>query len=218
MEPPNRRTFIEKLRHGGLRSILRRIAKMAYEHNVLRLYYFSPQTVRRLPKSNAMTVDSWEELCAFRCTENWHNRSEILQEFRSRLDRGEHCFTKVVDGVLAHYGWMIERQQVCTVAEVHWENVSLRPNCAVVYDCYTHPGYRGRGYYPAAMAQGLRAAAEVPGTEWILAGVLAGNRIPRMCIERWGAIWDRSFGYRRVLNVVRRWTEESAGGVADVKS
>jgi RimJ/RimL family protein N-acetyltransferase len=122
----------------------------------------------------------------------------------TRLGNGHHLYSRVEDGTLVHYGWLIERQQRAFLPEIS-QSVEMPDGSAVLFDYYTHPAYRGRGYYNASLRQMAHDAAEIPGTNSIVIGVVADNAASRKGIENAGFEYWRS-GFQRVrVGRVTRW-------------
>lgn len=74
-----------------------------------------------------------------------------LDEMRSRLRRGDQCYTVRVEDKIVHYSWV---QSVGT----HWimpaaMSVSLRPNDLWIYHCRTAETHRGKRIYPFVLTQ-----------------------------------------------------------------
>jgi RimJ/RimL family protein N-acetyltransferase len=179
---------------------LRRELFESVEHLVYRL---DPAEVRQLlDPPFTLNKDNEEDLRSFVPT-RWQSQDEFISTALKRLEKGEHCYTRVEDGTLAHYGWMMERQNRSYVTEVHqW--LELPPNCAVIYDFYTLPAYRGRGFYPACLLQSLHDAANVPGTQNIHSTVDVTNAVPRFWFEKFGAVQKGRLTYERILWWKRR--------------
>ena len=67
-----------------------------------------------------MARDRFEDLACYAPAERWQPTTDaFLQSATERLENGEHCYTHVEDGVLAHYGWLVDRQERTFMAEVH---------------------------------------------------------------------------------------------------
>ncbi len=158
------------------------------------------------PETVPMARDRFEDLVCYTPAEGWQPTTDaFLQSATERLDNGEHCYTRVEDGVLAHYGWLIERQERTFMDEVH-QAWALPPGAAVVYGFYTHPRFRGRGLYASSLGRMLRDAAAVPGVGEVYICVRADNAPSRRVIEKLGFVYERSFYERRRFRSVQRWS------------
>jgi RimJ/RimL family protein N-acetyltransferase len=161
----------------------------------------------------SLARDRFEDLACYAPAERWQpTTTAFLRSAMERLENGEHCYTYVEDGVLAHYGWLAERQESTFMDEVR-QSWRLPPGSAVLYGFYTHPRFRGRGLYASALRRMIRDAATIPGLGEIYIGVRADNGPSRRVIEKVGFVYDRSFYARRRLASVRRWA--GASGAVD---
>jgi GNAT superfamily N-acetyltransferase len=169
-----------------------------------RIYRLSTEQAADLPSSVDFQRDCWEDLERFVPTEPRHSRTACLNEWRERLARGEHVYTRVENGRLVSYGWLIERQKTSRLA---WsrQTLELPDDCAVIYDFYTLPEYRQRDFYQRLLMHALHDAANIPGTRWIYVGVRGDDRVPRWWVERLGTEYCESYFYDRFLWRSRRW-------------
>jgi RimJ/RimL family protein N-acetyltransferase len=145
-----------------------------------------------------MRQDCLEDLLCYKAAETWQpTLFEFLQTAMRRLEEGEHVYTRVEDGVLIHYGWLIERQEVAYFPEVD-QKFRMPPQSAVLYDYFTHPAYRGRGLYQCSLHEMSCDAANIAGTEFIYISVVAGNAPSRHSIEKADFEYQSSL-YRKVV-------------------
>jgi CelD/BcsL family acetyltransferase involved in cellulose biosynthesis/RimJ/RimL family protein N-acetyltransferase len=186
------------VRAGGIAgSLWRRLRRYGYERREYRVYRYAPAAVPK-PVAAAMRRDCLRDLILYAPTESWQPRlDEFLRTAAERLEKGEHVYTLVQDGRLACWGWMIEQQAQAFISEVG-QTLEMPPSSTVLYDYYTHPGYRGRGLYQQALMQMAYDAANIPGVQYIYIGALKDNRASCRAIEKTG------FEYQRSLVAVRR--------------
>ncbi len=86
---------------------------------------------------------------------------DSLEEVARRFDAGKHCYTGIVDGRIATYGWVTFDKELIGELRLH---IRLRQGEAYIWDCVTLPAYRGLRLYPALLwyiiedlrSQGLR--------------------------------------------------------------
>ena len=188
---------------GLARKIGRRAVRSAWNSCEYRIYRKATREV--LQKSiNApwrMRRDCLEDLLCYKAAETWQPRLfEFLQIAMQRLEEGEHVYTLVEDGVLVHYGWLIERQDVAYFPEVD-QKFRMPPQSAVLYDYFTHPACRGRGLYQGSLREMSSDAANIAGTEFIYISVVAGNAPSRHSIEKAGFEYQSSLHRKVVLGV-----------------
>lgn len=164
---------------------IRRIKRWIYSRDESRVYLVGKADAQRMQHSNLMRRDSLGDLIYFAPVEHWQDRQSFLRESLQRMERKHHCYTRVEEGRLVHFGWIEEKQEQAEFPEVR-QKLSLPAGTAVLYDFYTDPGARGRGLYKAAMSQMLRDAAGTAGVERMMIAVLARNAPSRKAIEGLG--------------------------------
>ena len=192
--------------------IARRLKRAAWDDVELRIYRFAKGAPVTHPETVPMARDRFEDLTCYTPAEGWQPATDaFLQSATERLDNGEHCYTRVEDGVLAHHGWLIERQERTFMDEVH-QPWTLPPGAAVVYGFYTHPRFRGRGMYASSLGRMLRDAAAIPGLGEVYICVRADNGPSRRVIEKLGFVYERSFFERRRFRSVQRWSIGASDG------
>jgi len=192
--------------------VARRVKRAVWDDVELRIYRFGGSPGMH-PESLRLARDRFDDLACYSPAERWQpTTTAFLQSAMERLENGEHCYTYVENGVLAHYGWLVDRQESAFMEEVHlpWQ---LPPGSAVLYGFYTHPRFRGRGLYASALRRMTGDAAAIPDLRDIYIGVRADNGPSRRVIEKVGFVYDRSFYERRRLASVRRWA--GASGAAE---
>lgn len=197
----DRFSFFEKLQRPEW--VKRRLLHMLYHYEESRVYFLSPAEALKLPDLQMMNKDNIDDLKRFVPTESWHSREKFVSTSLERLKRGDHCYTRCDDGILAHFGWMTERQRAVPELGLWFE---LPPNFATINDFYTHPAFRTRGYYAPCLFQAIRDAALIPGTENIQLGFNAANTVSRWWIERIGSSYDRSIFYKKIFWIEKRWS------------
>jgi hypothetical protein len=184
-----------------IRNRLRRLWGYSVEE---RIYRISAHDALLMPDTDLLRKDCVEDLKLYRSSAPGVSEDAMRESFLKRRSAGEHCYTRVEDGVLVSYGWMIERQKRSSLSEVQQE-YEFPPNTAVIYDLYTDPRYRQSGFYQACFAKTLRDAATIPGTEWIYVTVLTSNRVPLWWVERLGFSLVCSIHYERKLWTSKKW-------------
>ncbi len=192
------------------RMVWRRVAPAVHYQRELRIYSYDATAAQALAAPAVMRRDHVPDILAYRPQlASEATVQEFLRHCLERLEEGQHCYTRVEDGVLAHYGWLIDRQERSYMVEVG-QVLLLPPDSAVLYNFYTRQSARGRGYYQAALRQMVGDAARIPGTKQIWISVLADNGASRHTIEKVGFTYRFSFFERRTLGRVSRWTTAPA--------
>ena len=186
--------------------VARRLKRAVWDDVELRIYRFPSGASMTHPGTVPVARDRFADLACYAPAERWQPTVDaFLQSATERLENGEHCYTHVEDGVLAHYGWLSDRQESTFMDEVH-QSWTLPPGAAVAYGFYTHPRFRGRGIYAASLGRMISDAKAIPGLGEIYICVRADNKPSRRVIEKLGFVYDRSFHERRRFRSVRRWS------------
>lgn len=112
----------------------------------------------------------------------------------SRLQDGRYPFVVEEDDMVVSYGWVALSGD--NVGDMGL-SIRLRSHHAYIYDCATHPAYRGRGFYPALL-QVMAADLGHGGWSCIWIGTAPGNFTSQHGIVR--------AGFQRVgdMNLLRR--------------
>ncbi|HZQ53954.1 MAG TPA: hypothetical protein VFB14_17255 [Bryobacteraceae bacterium] len=202
-------SFLERLRHLSWRKIKAHTQRIFYFETEECIYRITPAEALKFPQDPEIRRDRWEDLATYVPAEPGDELEPKLKEWKRRLASNQHVYTKMEDGKLAIYGWMIERQKISRLDELK-QDVELPPNCAVVYDFYCLPQYRNRHYYPRMLMHVLHEAAEVPGTEWIHVGVTRSNKVPYWWVNRLRLTHRESYFYRRVGWKEKKWRQTIA--------
>ena len=172
----------------------------------LRIYEFDPTKVPTAEAPAPMMRNSIPDLLAFRATEAWQPPvNEFLKQSLADLEAGAHIFTYQENGILLHYGWLIERQAKSLLSEVGQE-MYFPPDSVVLTNYYTHPQARGRGLYQASLAQMMQFAAQLPDIKHIFIAVLADNVPSRHVIEKAGFVYRFSFFRKSWLGKTTCWS------------
>ena len=90
--------------------------------------------------------DSLSDLLKFEPTERWQAKQSFLASALRRFEAGEHAYTYALADRLLHYGWLVENQTRSFVTEVK-QVIEFPDPVPVLYDFYTHPDERKRGFY-----------------------------------------------------------------------
>jgi CelD/BcsL family acetyltransferase involved in cellulose biosynthesis/RimJ/RimL family protein N-acetyltransferase len=176
----------------------------------MRIYSYDVELARQLSVLQLMNRDCLPDLMAYQPAEAWQMRfSAFLNRVLMGLENGNHVYTRVEDGRLVHYGWLIERQQKSHLSEVG-HDFYLPPESAVLADFYTHPAARGKGLYQHSLRQMVHDASLIAGTKHIFIGVLADNFPSRHVIEKVGFDYRFSFFSRTIGGKTKRWTTAPA--------
>jgi CelD/BcsL family acetyltransferase involved in cellulose biosynthesis/RimJ/RimL family protein N-acetyltransferase len=200
-----------RIRLRDIPAMLRRRLGLALRYSrELRIYEFDVVRALTLSHPGLMNRDRLQDLLAYRpVLASEATVQAFLRDCLTRLEEGQHIYTHVQGQALAHYGWMIDRQERSHMLEVG-QLMLLPADSAVLYGFYSSLAARNRGLYQAALRQMLVDAARIPGTRHIWISVLADNGASRHTIEKVGFTYRFSFFERKTLGRVQRWTNAPA--------
>src|SRR5262249_16536999 len=122
------------------------------------------------------------------------------------VEKAQHAYTVVLDGRLIHWGWFVENQKENFLDEVQ-QTFQLPPSTGVLFDFYTHPDFRRRGYYERTLRQMIHDANGTKLTQLYIF-VDATNWASRSVIEKVGFIYRFSFWKRRFGTTVKTWRDD----------
>lgn len=186
------------------RSILNRLRRLLFSHTELRVYRHTVQSATVFPADEIVSRDRAQALREFEETESWHSASEFVSSGVARLATGEKFYSVSENGLLLHWGWMIEKQKSAFLTEVsQW--TELPDHSGVLYDFYSHPEARGRGLYQRTLATMLNHASRIPNLQYVYIFVEADNGPSRHVIEKLGFDYQYSLCRQRYLVFSRRW-------------
>lgn len=198
-------------------SKVRRHLKRTLHHRVEeRIYRVSVSEAMEFDEHPLFQFDSLDDLRRYVPAPD-ESLPDLLSRWEKRLRSGEHVYTRTEQGRLAAYGWLVERQQVCFLSEVHQQG-TFPPDTAVLYDFFVPPEFRSRDFYPQLLMHSLRhAAGTIPGTRWIYMALRADDTVPRWWVERLGAHYCESYFYERKLWREKKWYRDCEAGTGESK-
>lgn len=208
-EPSSVRSVVTRLKRGGVASALMRRVRARLtrdESHEYRIYRLDASSGPALAAADDRVLcNHLDDLLRFEPGETWQTREAFLSSALARLEAGEEAYTIVIDGRLAHCGWLCPAATRSIMSEVD-QSMSFPPGSSTMYDFYTHPDFRGRGLYRAALRHMLGAAFAHKGSQQVYIGVLADNMASRHVIERIGFVHLGAFHRTRKGADVRLWT------------
>lgn len=143
-------------------------------------------------------VNAMADLLDFKPGESWQRADEFWEQSVARLEERHLSYTIADGGTLLHFGWLGKGQRESRVSEVD-QTLKLPEGTVCLYDFYTLPAARGRGYYRANVQAMLRDISAMPEVCWIYIGVMNDNKASRHVIETLG------FEYLGSMHRFSRW-------------
>jgi RimJ/RimL family protein N-acetyltransferase len=168
--------------------------------------YSAHFTEREYPALNAPLIckDSWSDLEAFDTHNHWLARDVFLAKAEARLANGEHVYTIVENERLVRYGWIAAPAVGHYILEVG-QFVEFPADSVYLYDFFTHPEYRNRGFYQSSLQQILRELRTTSAFKEAYIGVDLGNVPSRRAIEKIGFSYCYSLFQEWRWHRVQRW-------------
>lgn len=179
-----------KLKFTSTGNVIPKLAAKAHtltkKKREMRVYTFDAEKIASVPNPNLMNRNCLEDLLKYEPTESWHLTASAFHRLSiNRLSEGSQVYTRVEAGKLAHYGWLVEREEKSFIPEIN-QYFTLPPDSAVLFDFFTHPQARGKGFYQSSMRQMLHDAARAPNLRQVYISVLADNLASHLAIEKIG--------------------------------
>jgi CelD/BcsL family acetyltransferase involved in cellulose biosynthesis/RimJ/RimL family protein N-acetyltransferase len=209
MTPSDLREFLRKVGRARPDKVARKFKDWADTEREYRLYYRDTPLLEGSAPDGTVARNALADLLCFRPGESWQSKEAFLSSALYRLESGETVYTVRVGDQLAHVGWMVRNQSVSYLTEVQQE-VRLPQGNVCLYDFYTHPDFRGKGFYRATIRAMLRDAFSDPSIRHCFISVLADNKPSRHVIEDLGFKHHASFYWKQKFGSTEKWADDVA--------
>ena len=206
--PAKVRTVVGMLKRARPAAALRRIRGWVGVDREFRIYRADRALAQRQQCDARVGRNALAELVAFTPGESWQSRDAFLSSALQRVERGEVAYTVLLEGRLAHCGWMVRGQTESRMTEVE-QVMRFPPGSVALYDFYSHPDFRGRGLYRVTVGHMLQEAFTFEDTQFAYISVLADNGPSRHVIESLGFEYQGSFHLHRRFAKARKWADAS---------
>jgi CelD/BcsL family acetyltransferase involved in cellulose biosynthesis/GNAT superfamily N-acetyltransferase len=163
------------------------LLKQPWSKKKFEVYVLDPQKAPPLDGPPAMSRDQLGDLLAFQPSGLWRTRQNFLAESLRRIEAGHHFYTRVENGKLLHFDWVIEDQKSNIFPGTEQE-FQFPPGSAVLYGSYTDPAWRGHGLFHSALRQTLHDIAKVPRVNHVFTAVPAGDKLARHVVKKVGFV------------------------------
>lgn len=187
------------------RALLQAIRNRLWSRVELCFYSYRAGEEMHLPQPRLLRRDRVEDLQYYERTDADQMQPDAYRaESERRIAQGYHLYTRVQDGRLVCYGWLVDRQD--RSEDPMMGQVFFPPtDAAVIFDCYVHPLARGRGLYAQALYQMLHDAREMAKAGQVCIGAFADNVISRSVIDKIGFRYMGSLIKERRLWITKRY-------------
>ena len=206
--PAGVRRTLSAVRRVRPAAIWRRLRRWVGEDKEFRIYRAERAVAERHQLDPRVGRNDLPALLAFSPGESWQTRQGFLSSALHRVEAGEAAYSIAVAGRLAHCGWMSRGQTESRMTEVD-QMMQFPPGSVALYDFYSHPDFRGQGFYRATLGHMLREAFSFEDTRFAYISVLADNGPSRHVIEAVGFEYQGSFHLRKRLSKVKKWADQS---------
>jgi RimJ/RimL family protein N-acetyltransferase len=169
-----------------------------------RFYSMTAEKARTLPNPRPCRRDCFHDLRYYERSSYYQwEKAEYVQGAEERRKNGSHLYTVVADGVLAHFCWLRECEEVYVNRGIQCA-VRFPPESVLLFDAATHPAARGLGLYRQTLCQCLHDAVDLHGARQVYGYVDWDNRISRHVIEKLGFDYQGSIVRERIFFKTRR--------------
>jgi len=188
---------------------LRKLKRSLWYKDELCVYAYNLDQSRSQPDLQAMKRDHIPDLLIYQPTEAWQpSVNMFMRRALENLEAGHRVYTRVEDGKLAQYCWLIEscRQKSPPPGGMDEKGLVLPPDSVLITDFYTYS--QGRSLPLSSLHQVLLDAANTPGAKHAYIIIPAGDDVMRKVIEVAGFTYRFSFFRKNVLGRVTCWSTD----------
>lgn len=206
IQPAKMRRIAITLRRIKISAVVRKVRHWTRTQREFRVYRADRVLAERFDRDARIMANSLEDMLRFEPGESWQSQSQFLSSALERLERGETVYTLCIEGRLAHYGWMVRNQTEAFMTEVQ-QSIVLPKGSVALYDYYTHPDFRQRGFYRATIGHMLYEAFTDTKAQYAYISVLADNLPSRHVVETLGFEYQGSLYWKRSFGVESKWAD-----------
>ncbi|WP_163832466.1 GNAT family N-acetyltransferase [Spartinivicinus ruber] len=166
-----------------------------FQHNELAVYrlvldkeknrFENVLPARQLFEEDLQYLEAWEE---------WQNVGELKRDFQHRLRKGELMFGVVDNQKILAFAWLIPEAKTSLFPLVK-RHFHYPEGSAVIYNVYTSPRARGRGFYREVLNACILYAMNNLKLKYIYQAIEPTNKIPVMMADKIGFQEQKRFKY-----------------------
>ncbi|MGH9838064.1 MAG: GNAT family N-acetyltransferase, partial [Blastocatellia bacterium] len=199
-----RQKWLRLKRTDLLSESFRRLKRSLWHLDELCIYARDLHPAPALPGIQAMKRDHIPDLLAYQPMETWQLPvNQFLKRSLRNLEAGHHIYTRVEDGKLVQYGWLIEPQSR-KPSDGNDQASVLPPGSVLLGDFYTSS--QDWSLSRISLRQMLRDAAIINGAREAYICVSASDPDWRQVVEEAGFSYQYSIFKKNVLGKVTRWS------------
>ncbi|MFH0925720.1 MAG: GNAT family N-acetyltransferase [bacterium] len=208
------RELLRTAKRVTFKKVLKRIIRMIYSKHVVYQYrLFLDETYSQEGEDRGfneglsraqervfspnINVQRYDDILRYTGSNPWHPREAFILEAKKRFGLGDILYSICDDGILVHYGWMTKGGRRHTLSCI---NMSFNSpvNSIILYDFYTEPAFRGRGFYKRNLRKMISDGFNL-GVKDIYISAEHDNHVSRRAIESVGFKPYRCFNKLRFL-------------------
>jgi CelD/BcsL family acetyltransferase involved in cellulose biosynthesis len=177
-----------------LSECFRKVKRSLWRKDELCVYTYNLDQTHSWPDLQAMKRDQISDLLVYQPTEAWQPHvNKFMRRALEDLEAGHRVYTRVEDGKLSQYCWLIESQgqKSPPLAGIDERGLVLPPDSVLISDFYTYS--RGRSLTLPSLRQILLDAAGIPGAKQAYIVIRAGNSVMRQVVKVAGFTYQFSF-------------------------
>jgi len=201
--PAQMRGFVATLKRVNPGAVMRKLQGLRGFTREYRVYRMERGMAANWQADARVHQNDIDGLLCFEPGETWQSRDDYLSSALERLEAGNRAYTICQDGQLAHSGWMAAQTQ-SNMTEVK-QSITLPEGSVTLYDFYSDPAWRGRGFYRITLERMLRDAFADPAIQYAYIMVLADNTPSRRVIEKLGFAYQASYFLEKRGGKERTW-------------
>ncbi len=190
---------------------LRKLKRSLWHKDELRVYAYNLDQTHNHPDPRDMKKDQIADLLVYQPMEAWQPPvNKFMRRAMENLEAGHRVYTRVEDGKLAQYCWLIEsnRRKSGDFPDMDEQCPALPPDSALITDYYTYS--QGRSLPLSSLSQILLDASSAPGTKQAYITIPAGSEIMRQVVEEAGFTYQFSLFRKNMIGRVTSWSTETA--------
>jgi CelD/BcsL family acetyltransferase involved in cellulose biosynthesis len=190
-----------------LSDCLRRLKRSLWYKDELCIYAYDLEQTHGQTGLQAMKKDQISDLLVYQPTEAWQPHvNKFLRLALENLEAGHRVYTRVKDGKLSQYCWLIESrsQKPSPPGSADEQGLVLPPDSVLITDFYTYS--QGRSLPLSSLCHILLDAADIPGAKQAYIAIPACDDVMRQIIEVAGFTYKFSLFRKNMLGRVTNWS------------
>src|SRR5262245_29950375 len=185
----------------------RKLKRLLWYKDEVCVYASNLDQTRSRPGSQVMKKDQISDLLVYQPIEPWQPPvNKFMKRALENLEAGHRVYTRVEDGKLAQYCWLMESQPQKSQppGDIDEQDLVLPPDSVLITDFYTYQ--QGRSLPRSSLYQILLDAASAPGAKQVYITITASNDVMRQVIEEAGFTYQFSLFKKKVLRRMPSWS------------